>query len=84
MKDIEKLVMDLLVDICGTRKIKNDIDIDLIELGYLDSMGLIEVITFLEDEFNVEIPLASFSPKNFSTARKITELVKENIARLSN
>src|SRR5438270_6043667 len=30
--------------------------IDLFELGYLDSVGFVELLAFLEEEFGVEIP----------------------------
>ena len=79
MKNIENTVLDLLVDVCGTKKIKKDLQIDLIKEGYLDSMGVVEILTEIEDEFGVEIPLETFDPDDFCTAEKIIAFIKKNI-----
>lgn len=79
MDDIENIVLDLLVEICGTKKVKKDLNISLIQEGYLDSMGVVSLLTEIEDEFGVDIPLETFSPDNFSTAEKIIAYVKDSI-----
>lgn len=76
---IEKNVLELLTAICGTKKVQKDLSIDLIKEGYLDSMGVVELLTEIEDEFEVEIPLETFEPDNFNTAEKIISYIKNNI-----
>lgn len=77
--NIEKTVLELLTTICGTKKVQKDLSIDLIKEGYLDSMGVVELLTEMEEEFDVEIPLETFDPDNFNTAEKIISYIKSNI-----
>lgn len=79
MMKIEKTVLELLTTICGTKKVQKDLTIDLIQEGYLDSMGVVELLTEIEDEFDVEIPLETFVPDDFCTAEKIINYIKSNI-----
>ena len=68
---IEDTVIEILCDICGTKKVSKDKDANLIELGFLDSMGVVELLTELEDRFGIEIPLDDFDVEAFSTINKI-------------
>lgn len=77
--NIEKTVLELLTTICGTKKVQKDLTINLIQEGYLDSMGVVELLTEIEDEFDVEIPLDTFAPDDFCTAEKIINYIKSNI-----
>lgn len=79
MQDIENAVLELLVDICASKKVRRDLDMDLFNGGYIDSMRVVELLTELEEVFNVEIPLNTFNPDEFRTANKIIKFVKENI-----
>lgn len=52
-------------------------DLPLIERGVLDSMGLFELVSYLEKEFDVEIDDEELVPGNFGTIRDIARLVNE-------
>ncbi len=84
MENIKDIVLDLIVDICATKKVLKDSDMDLIKCGYIDSMGVVELLTGIEDEFDVEIPLESFNPDDFNTVNKIVKFVEKNIANDGN
>jgi len=43
----------------------------------VDSMGLFELVTFLEEEFSLSIPNEEFSPDLFSSIGKILDVVEE-------
>ena len=43
--------------------------------GIVDSLGLFDLVAFLEEEFAVSIPNEDFSPDLFSTIQKILLLV---------
>lgn len=74
--DIEEKVLELLVRICGTKKVYKDLSLNLIEEGYLDSMGIVTLISEIEDEFEVEVELDNFDINDFSTANKIIAFLK--------
>jgi acyl carrier protein len=53
-------------------------DAHLWEEGFIDSMGVVELIVFLQDRFNVEIPPDALFDENYTSitglARLITKL----------
>ena len=45
--------------------------------GIVDSMGLFELVEFIEGEFKVRIPNHEFSPQKFSTISSILTVIDE-------
>ena len=45
--------------------------------GIVDSLGLFELVEFLEGEFSIHIPNEEFSPELFSTIERILQVVDE-------
>ena len=81
MNDIKEKVLELLVRVCSTKKIKKDLNMDLIDKGYLDSMGIVNLLTELEDEFDLEMSLDEFDKECFKTANKIINYVEQSILK---
>jgi D-alanine--poly(phosphoribitol) ligase subunit 2 len=52
-----------------------DPDTDLIEAGLIDSLALISLITEVETEFGIELPLEDFDVEEFRSARQIAACV---------
>ncbi len=50
-------------------------DTDLIEADLIDSLALISLITEIESEFGIELPLEDFDVEQFRSARQIAECV---------
>ena len=48
----------------------------LIEDGIVDSMGLMQIVDFLEERTGVRVPDDDVAPENFETVLTITELVE--------
>lgn len=57
-----------------------DRKVDLFEDGYVDSIGVIELIQFLESTFAMEIPEADLFSPEFSTIDGIAKIVVRNRA----
>jgi acyl carrier protein len=47
--------------------------------GFLDSMGFLELITFVEDEFGIEIADNELVPDNFDTLRSVSDFVTRKL-----
>ena len=45
--------------------------------GVVDSLGLFELLSFLEDEFSLSIPNSEFSPQLFESIDSILEVIEE-------
>jgi acyl carrier protein len=50
----------------------------LLEEGVLDSLGLQQLVTFLENEYSVQFTDDHFTPENFESVRAIARFVDEN------
>ena len=57
-----------------------DEDYPLLEKQVVDSLGMITLISLLEDEFDVEIDDGDVVPGNFRTIRQIAALVESKQA----
>lgn len=47
--------------------------------GAVDSVGLLQLVAFLEEEFDVEIDDTEIVPENFSTVANIEKLVRRRL-----
>ena len=52
------------------------VDESLIQRGLVDSIGLLQIMTFVEQETGVRVPDDEVLPENFETVTRIVELVK--------
>lgn len=73
---MEEKIIEIIVKLTGFNELKENRDIDLLENEILDSLAFIELITALEEEFNIEIQPTQVNPNIWRSASQITELVK--------
>ena len=55
---------------------KLDEDVSFQESGILDSTGFLELITFVEEKFAIEIADSELIPENLDTLRKMSNFVE--------
>ena len=51
-------------------------DTELIEQGILDSLQVLNLVCFMEEQFAVMLPVEEFVPENFRTAAAVAEMVE--------
>ncbi len=73
---MEDRIINIISDVCDSETIRNDIKIDLIESGLLDSLAFITLLSRLEDEFDIEIQPTQIEPNTWRSVEDIIELVK--------
>ncbi len=54
-------------------------DQSLVQLGYLDSFGVIELIQFIENKFKIKINDSEITPEVFGSLEKMSKLVSKKI-----
>ena len=59
----------------------NDDD-QLLENGLLDSLAILDVVTFLEEEFGISISDDELTPDNFQSIRTMSIYVQEKKSRM--
>ena len=65
-------------NVTGGRDVANDEP--LIENGVMTSLQTVELVTFLEDEFNIMIEDEEFDEENFASVESIATLVENKAA----
>lgn len=55
-----------------------DANTDLIMGGVIDSLDIVHLITFVQNEFNIRIPPMDVTVENFSSIEAITDYIQEN------
>jgi acyl carrier protein len=51
-------------------------DDQLVESGIIDSLGVMTLLSFLEEKFMIQIPDNELTPENFASLSSITALVE--------
>ena len=74
----EARIRDFLVqDVLYDRELKDlPLEDNLLEKGLLDSLAILKVVTFCEEEFDVKIPDQDVLPDNMESVRAIAALVE--------
>ena len=75
MTDLVELVITIFRE-----ELKIDVpapDVDVIETGLLDSLGLVTLVVALEQRCNVQIPFETLEVDDFRTVGSIASLVED-------
>jgi len=64
----------------GLMNINLDFTTDLIESGVIDSMGIMKLLVFVEDSFNLKVSDSELVPNNFESINSISHLVERTMA----
>lgn len=74
---LERFIIDELM--MGNGQTKVDPDQSLVSSGVLDSLALLRLISFIEDQFGVTIEDDEVIPDNFQTINVMKALVEEKL-----
>jgi acyl-coenzyme A synthetase/AMP-(fatty) acid ligase/acyl carrier protein len=75
LKDtIKRYILTEILDDSGQTKVEDDTE--LLESGLMDSIGVVRLVAFLEDNSGVKVPNDEFIAENFSSLSAISNLVE--------
>ena len=76
MKDqIKRFIIETFMD--GEGNLEDDQS--LFESDIIDSLGVIKLLTYIENKFNVHIDIGEITLDNFSTIKDIAEMIKNKL-----
>jgi acyl carrier protein len=52
------------------------VDSNLVENGYVDSLGIIQLVAAVEQKFEIDVPYSDVTLKNFGSVRDISEYLE--------
>ena len=70
---VEQFICTELAPDCGAAELPDDES--LLDSGILDSLGIMTLLTFIEDRFRVRIPVDQVEPQNFESVATISTLI---------
>ncbi len=76
---LDQQIIDLLVNLTGEEELGDYCDVDLFEEEVLDSLGAIEVLVAIKQQFGVAIAPTELEREEMNTVDKIIERVKERM-----
>jgi D-alanine--poly(phosphoribitol) ligase subunit 2 len=76
---MEEKLVQLIAEVCDTQDVLERRDIDLFEAGLLDSLGAIDLLVEIEDEFGVIIAPTELDRSEMNTVNKIIARVQERL-----
>ena len=76
ISDVERIKLFILEQIPKARQLDVQNEDDLIETGLLDSLGILDVVSYLEEEFSISISDEELTPENFNCITNMAEYVR--------
>ena len=78
----DKIRQFILKEVCLDETIQDLADEDLLlETGIIDSMGVLNLLAFLEENYGILLEEGEINPKNFATLKSICDLVAQKSAK---
>ena len=78
---IKSIIRHFIVDnfLFGDTSVVFEDDDSLMENGILDSTGILELVAFLEKEFNIRIPNEEILPENMDSMNRLGQFVQQKM-----
>ena len=81
---IQQTIIQWISDNCleGTGASELDAHLPLDQQGVLDSVGVLKLVSYLEDRYSVSVEIDDFIPENFATVSSIASLIDTKSAHI--
>jgi len=74
---IRSFILDTIL--AGARVAALDDDDSFLEKGIIDSTGILELVSFIENEFKIEVKDEDLVPDNFDSVSRLTSYITRRI-----
>ena len=74
---MQETIVTILSNICGVDASELEPDLNLFEAGLLDSFAILQLLSELENTFNVPMDVDKLTREQIATPAKIEELIRE-------
>jgi acyl carrier protein len=76
---VRKYIADNFLFSSDTTELRNDAS--LLDMGLIDSTGILEIILFLEEQFGVKVDNSEMVPENLDSVNNIVRFVETRLAK---
>ena len=77
--EIKDTIVEFIKTYLRGRNLKKNYDASLLEEGIIDSVAVIEMVTFLEKTFSIRVEDEEIVPDNLDSVNKIVAYVQKKI-----
>jgi len=74
-QEIQEKLIDFLCDQFFVEKEDIELDQSMVDTGIIDSMGLIEIATFIKEQYGLDVKESQMTKENFGSVLKIVDFV---------
>ncbi|HHY48907.1 MAG TPA: acyl carrier protein [Alphaproteobacteria bacterium] len=80
MSDTRQAIMNFLLELAPNDELRGQLteDTELMEAGIIDSFGVVRLIQFVEEQFNLRIPDSDIGPALFASAAAISAYIERH------
>ncbi len=81
MENIKQKIRDYIIEnfLFGDTDFEFDDDTSFMDAGIIDSTGILELITFIEETFNIEVNDEEILPSNLDSLNKLENFINSKI-----
>lgn len=72
-------IINIIVEVTGDNTILENPDVDLFEADILDSLAFINLITFIEEKYDIEIEPTEIPYITWTSSENITKMIEEKM-----
>lgn len=62
-------------------EVQLDLDTDFFDKGIIDSTGVIELVSFIEEKFNISVEDDELIPENLSSLKKVDAFLQKKLSQ---
>jgi acyl carrier protein len=74
--EIKQFIVGVIAADSGQRTTDFDDDESLLDAGVLDSLGVLKLVSFLDEEMHIDLPLEKLSLEDFASVDSICALIE--------
>jgi D-alanine--poly(phosphoribitol) ligase subunit 2 len=76
-KNIRKIILNALTEICGTDKVVSNPHLDLLKNDLLDSFGIVALMLTIYEQLGIDIAPTELEREMWSTPEKIIQYLEQ-------
>ena len=74
--NFESLALEIMENICETDEVREDLDLNLFDAGFIDSLSVINIILEIEDKLKIRLQPTDFETKDISSINNFKDFLE--------
>jgi len=75
--DYQKIAIEILEEVCETDEISEDLEMDLFDAGFIDSLSALSVLLLIEQKLNVTLQPTDIERTDISSVNNFAAFLKK-------